>query len=140
MQDAPTTAADVHGSTHTHAHSGGQPAGGSHDAPSALISSAATRAPIIGSWRAWAELLRISNLPTILGDCAVGLCIATASYSLWKGPAEAMDLLRGNPWLVGGVCMGMCMLYLGGMVMRSSDPGARSHRAGFRCVPHGQSQ
>jgi hypothetical protein len=117
MQDAPTTAADVHGSTHTHAHSGGQPAGGSHDAPSALISSAATRAPIIGSWRAWAELLRISNLPTILGDCAVGLCIATASYSLWKGPAEAMDLLRGNPWLVGGVCMGMCMLYLGGMVL-----------------------
>ena len=90
MQDATITSADVQGSA---------------------------RAPIIGSWRAWAELLRISNLPTILGDCAVGLCIATASYSLWQGPSGAMDLLRGNPWLVGGVCIGMCMLYLGGMVL-----------------------
>ncbi len=90
MQDATITSADVQGSA---------------------------RAPIIGSWRAWAELLRISNLPTILGDCAVGLCIAMAAYSLWQGPAGSMDLLRDNPWLIGGVCIGMCMLYLGGMVL-----------------------
>jgi len=75
------------------------------------------RAPIIGSWRAWAELLRISNLPTILSDCAVGLCMAMAAYSLWQGPASAMDLLQDNPWLIAGVCVGMCMLYLGGMVL-----------------------
>jgi len=75
------------------------------------------RAPVIGSWRAWAELLRISNLPTILGDCAVGLCMAMAAYSLWQGPAGSMDLLRDNPWLIAGVCVGMCMLYLGGMVL-----------------------
>ena len=90
MQDATITSADVQGSA---------------------------RAPIIGSWRAWAELLRISNLPTILGDCAVGLCIAMAVYSLWRGPASAMDLLQDNPWLIAGVCIGMCMLYLGGMVL-----------------------
>jgi len=75
------------------------------------------RAPIIGSWRAWAELLRISNLPTILADCAVGLCVAMAAYSLWQGPAGSMDLLQDNPWLIAGVCVGMCMLYLGGMVL-----------------------
>ena len=72
---------------------------------------------MVGAWRAWAELLRISNLPTILGDCAVGLCIAMAAYSLWQGPAGSMDLLRDNPWLIAGACAGMCMLYLGGMVL-----------------------
>ena len=90
MQDATITSAGVHG---------------------------CVRAPIIGSWRAWAELLRISNLPTILSDCAVGLCMAMAAYSLWQGPASAMDLLQDNPWLIAGVCVGMCMLYLGGMVL-----------------------
>lgn len=90
MQDATITSADVQGSS---------------------------RAPIVGSWRAWAELLRISNLPTILADCAVGLCMAMAAYSLWQGPAGSMDLLRDNPWLIAGVCVGMCMLYLGGMVL-----------------------
>lgn len=95
MQDAPTNTA--YGSTH--GHSGGD------------------RAPIVGSWRAWAELLRVSNLPTILGDCAMGLCIAMAVYAMWRGPADATGVLRDNAWLIGRVCMGMCMLYLGGMVL-----------------------
>ncbi|MBU3728068.1 MAG: hypothetical protein FGM37_02315 [Phycisphaerales bacterium] len=86
------------------------------DAP-ALSSIEQDRAPLVGSWRAWMELLRITNLPTILGDCAVGLCIAMALYAVWKGPANASDVLRQNPALIAGVCVGMCMLYLGGMVL-----------------------
>ena len=114
MQDAPTTTAQ--GSTHEH--SDAHPAVGRTDEGAAGADhSAAARAPVIGSWRAWAELLRISNLPTILGDCAVGLCTAMSAYALWRGPAAATDLLRDNPWLIAGVCTGMCMLYLGGMVL-----------------------
>jgi 4-hydroxybenzoate polyprenyltransferase len=92
MQDAPTATAELH-------------------------SVPAARAPIVGSWRAWAELLRISNLPTILADCAVGLCIAMALYAVWRGPTQAADVLSENPALIAGVCVGMCMLYLGGMVL-----------------------
>ena len=114
MQDAPTTTA--HPGTHGHSDAH-QPVGRADEAAAGSSQLPAARAPIIGSWRAWAELLRISNLPTVLGDCSVGLCIAMAVYALWQGPAGAMGLLRDNPWLVAGVCIGMCMLYLGGMVL-----------------------
>lgn len=114
MQDAPTTTAQ--GSTHQHSDAQ-RPVGWTDGTAAGPDRSPAPRGPVIGSWRAWAELLRISNLPTILGDCAVGLCIAMALYAMWQGPANATDVLYRSPALIGGVCIGMCMLYLGGMVL-----------------------
>ena len=113
MQDAPITAAESQGSTHE----GSDPAGATRHVPSGAGPSTAERPPRVGSWRAWAELLRISNLPTILADCAAGLGIAMALYAVWRGPAGAAEVLRDNPALIAGVCTGMCMLYLGGMVL-----------------------
>ena len=63
--------------------------------------------------RAWLELMRISNLPTVWTNVMVGFAI-----DRWPGHAGLVE--RGWPitlWEVPVLCLAMSLLYIGGMAM-----------------------
>lgn len=57
------------------------------------------------TWRAWAEITRISNLPTVISNVLLGL-------GLGRVAGQAID-----PFTIAMVTGGIALLYLGGMVM-----------------------
>lgn len=101
--------------------------------------SGITSASAVGALRAWCEMLRVSNLPTVASDCVAGVAIGMAVIELRNGPEASLKALSENPWLVASVSAGMCMLYLGGMALNAVvDRAVDARERPGRPVPSGR--